>query len=152
MASESKWESVVDSNIFSIIGALFGGFTGSLASRAFGGTTASDFFTGVFILGIGAVLGVMVGIRLSEGLIREHFGRPAEKRFRNIGSVGVAFFGFVIAMGGSLALAISIESEFFTSGFTLGLIGGVLFSLLLYLIGFAVMLWGLGYTPEQIIN
>lgn len=149
MSSESKWEKTVDSNIFSILGALFGGFTGSLASRAFGGTAASNLFTGLLILGVGTILGVMIGVRLSEGLIREHFGESAEKRFENVASVAIAFLGSTIAMLGSLILGVTVSSEFFTSGVTPDLILGVTFSLFLYLIGFVVIFWSLGYLPSN---
>lgn len=114
MRSESEPQVSVKISIYSIIGALLGGITGSWASTAFGETAAFDLITTFLIFIFGAFLGILIGTAFHNH-VSHRFSRRAAKRVEWTGRTGIAFIGFlIIILPGNFLIVLSTDGEFRT--------------------------------------
>lgn len=147
MSADSDWEWFIDSKFLSMIGALLGGLSGSVASSVFGRSILLDSFYGVVILVTGVFLGLLGGVR-SKGHIRKHYGKPAEESAARIASYIFALLGVpIILLGGFIWIA-TFEVEFASSGFTVDFILQILIGILFWVFGSLWILWFLGYFHQ----
>lgn len=111
MASEPEAQPSIKIGFYSVIGALFGGITGSWASTAFGESAAFDFITTLFIFGVGAFVGIMGGTAFHTS-IRNRYSTRAATRVEWTGRIGIAAIGLIIIFVAEFILVVSMEGNF----------------------------------------
>ncbi|WP_154658604.1 hypothetical protein [Halopiger djelfimassiliensis] len=127
MSEDSKRPGSVDVTFWSIIGALFGGFIGSLASTAFADSAVSNFASTLFVFLTGIFIGLLMGVAFHDG-IRNTYSANWARRAEWTGKGAIAAIGVIISCVGVFIAGISFRG--LASDPNVGMILGALVILL----------------------
>ena len=106
MDSESSSQASIKIGFYSVVGALFGGVSGSWASTAFSGTAPFDFVSTLLVFGVGGFLGVMAGTAF-HGSVRRKYGMESAKRLETTGKFVFVLLGNLITVSGGLLVVVA---------------------------------------------
>ncbi|TKX86357.1 hypothetical protein EXE43_08885 [Halorubrum sp. SS5] len=131
MKSNSGRPGEIDISLWSILGALAGGFVGSIASQAVAGNPVFNFVTIVIILLTGVAIGVLVGVVFHDS-IRDWYSVRQAERVELAGKVSFSGIGVLIMMIGLVLLIIAFSEEvpnpvgWYVSGVSISIMGSLI--------------------------
>lgn len=132
MSQESERPGSIDVTLWSIIGALFGGLIGSLASSAFAESALLDFASTSLVFFTGIFIGLLVGVAFHDG-IKNTYSSNWARRAEWTGRGAIVTIGGIIGCLGMFLAIISFR------GVAPNTNEGMILGVLLILLGVAIV-------------